>query len=1331
MSDHDVEAVATSTSKHKHPKHSSKGADPDLATPPSAASSSTSEHSHHSSHHEKRTHSSSHHHSRGSTRDSDSSSQNAPLPGAATTSPRGNASAMGGALTTANDVSDGAFPVSEASAVAAQAAVDAAASAAQTAAIIPKGGDHQGLEGSEHSHHSHSLKVHKRGRSRSDSQETSASSSAASSSSSDASGDETSSAVRKTKRPRNRRRRQQLRHPPPTASSNHTFSFSSDKAETTPPTIPVVPPKPKVIPPPEEQHNRVAELLETKLKVNDKWFVVTNSWFRKFRNYVKLEAQVSTPTTSSKPSKTTSSTPKTSPSNTTSATTQVESTSSESASATSSDMQPGPKNIETPGEIDNTDILHAGEILVDPKYGPRVRDGLQCDQDYVLVPSLVWELLLQWYGGSPSVPRWVIEEGGSKTLRIEVYPLFLKVMKMDKDGSPGTKSVVSCVVSKTITIQNLKSSAAKSLNVALGVDKLRIWSLQEKDQLKYLKKEDWTLERYSACSGNRFVLEVQKADGTWPHKEGGILSGIWGWTKRVLLLEDDYMSGGMKTGWSGGYSGGYISSTGFGTTWSSTSQSSSSWGSSNDTVPGKTNPGLCGLQNLGNTCFMNSAIQCLSNTALLTQYFLSDSYKKDLNTKNPLGMKGQIAEQYAKVIKLLWSGKYSSIAPRDLKWTIGKYAPQFNGFNQHDAHELVSFLLDGLHEDLNQITKRPYVEAVHGGTRPDIEVAKEAWEGHLRRDKSIIVNFFQGQLKSTLVCPDCKNVSITFDPFMYLSLPIPGEKNRKLHVITMRRGRAGTGYPSKRCYLVPKNGTIADLKTQVLGVEKIQNAVFSCVPQRMTRVTGILDETASLAELSDEDDFILAHEMPKTIPADSIIVHVLHRSPEGNFFNVLGIPFIVIIDKHSTGEQLYRKVWHIAKKYTIPMNPKAGVPRDPAFSDSDFSDPPQSSETESSESDDGGDKASHAEDRNKEGSHKDHHRREKGSTPKHSEGSHREESSHGSTRDHHRESRETSPTHKPNSRKRYPFWLSYVRVSGTLCSLCEYAEGCTGCRVGRSEHPAKSFPSQMLKAVAVDWKDLTVVQDNLLQVKSYADPTTPSSTVQRSITDCFSAFTVKEQLGPEDPWYCPTCKDHKQASKQLEIWKLPEILVIHFKRFAYTKLFRQKLMDDIAFPIDNFDLTHLVPPQEFKPVYELYAVSNHSGGIGGGHYTANCRNKDDNNWYNFNDSSCSITTSDSVSGPAAYLLFYQLKKEGGPLSESGATTDPSSANTALPPTSSRDNTDSTPQTADTTTPQQTESSSQTSTESSPKPATESSPKPSTEKPPKEKPSKGHKHKDSH
>ncbi|KAJ3615892.1 hypothetical protein Zmor_012219 [Zophobas morio] len=169
---------------------------------------------------------------------------------------------------------------------------------------------------------------------------------------------------------------------------------------------------------------------------------------------------------------------------------------------------------------------------------------------------------------------------------------------------------------------------------------------------------------------------------------------------------------------------------------------------------------------MGNTCYMNCVLQvkafpsyylcvilgylqCLCNLPSFPVYFLNNAIVPRLNRSNPLGTGGQNC--------------------------LIKFAPRFSGCEQHDAQEFLSFLLDGLHEDLNHPIScdRDSSDVSQGySVAEDAQLAELSWSKHKARNNSIVVDFFQGQFRSTLQCQACRHCSSSFTPFMFLSLPV-------------------------------------------------------------------------------------------------------------------------------------------------------------------------------------------------------------------------------------------------------------------------------------------------------------------------------------------------------------------------------------------------------------------------------------------------------------------------------------------------------------------------------------------------------------------------------
>lgn len=111
---------------------------------------------------------------------------------------------------------------------------------------------------------------------------------------------------------------------------------------------------------------------------------------------------------------------------------------------------------------------------------------------------------------------------------------------------------------------------------------------------------------------------------------------------------------------------------------------------------------------------------------------------------NPLGTKGKLVLSYSKLLNELWNKDSDTFSPNQLKTVVGEKNPMFQGYQQHDSQEFLNFLLDSLHEDLNRVYKKPYVELKESANRPDEEVALEHWHGHLKRNQSVIVDLMQG-----------------------------------------------------------------------------------------------------------------------------------------------------------------------------------------------------------------------------------------------------------------------------------------------------------------------------------------------------------------------------------------------------------------------------------------------------------------------------------------------------------------------------------------------------------------------------------------------------------
>ncbi|XP_035789024.1 ubiquitin carboxyl-terminal hydrolase 2-like isoform X5 [Anopheles albimanus] len=190
-----------------------------------------------------------------------------------------------------------------------------------------------------------------------------------------------------------------------------------------------------------------------------------------------------------------------------------------------------------------------------------------------------------------------------------------------------------------------------------------------------------------------------------------------------------------------------------------------------DSVRGR-KEGLCGLWNIGNTCFMNSIIQCLSHTRELTAFLRSQP-----STERGTNKDHRILAEYTKLIKDVWSGTQRSVNPSELKYAFSSKHRMYSGSAQQDAQEFLRFFLDSLHGALNVAVKRDPLGDIDDDMNNRVK-ADLLWNWYSKAENSMIKDLFVGQLRSTLKCTYCGTESTMFDPFWDLSLPLPSSNSR-------------------------------------------------------------------------------------------------------------------------------------------------------------------------------------------------------------------------------------------------------------------------------------------------------------------------------------------------------------------------------------------------------------------------------------------------------------------------------------------------------------------------------------------------------------------------
>ncbi|KAM3616885.1 uncharacterized protein V6R79_025436 [Siganus canaliculatus] len=201
-----------------------------------------------------------------------------------------------------------------------------------------------------------------------------------------------------------------------------------------------------------------------------------------------------------------------------------------------------------------------------------------------------------------------------------------------------------------------------------------------------------------------------------------------------------------------------------------------------------------GLSNLGNTCFFNAVIQNLSQTQLLRQTLNKVTEEKmSLNitptassTLEPLGVQldqpGSLTLAMCQLLNEIQESKKGVVTPRELFTQVCKKAARFKGFQQQDSQELLRYLLDGMRAEEIKRVSSAVTEALKDSEKsPDAEQLKKTVKEYEKNGfpKNFVDHVFGGELTSTVMCQQCKTVSVVTEMFLDLSLPVSDEAYRK------------------------------------------------------------------------------------------------------------------------------------------------------------------------------------------------------------------------------------------------------------------------------------------------------------------------------------------------------------------------------------------------------------------------------------------------------------------------------------------------------------------------------------------------------------------------
>ena len=648
--------------------------------------------------------------------------------------------------------------------------------------------------------------------------------------------------------------------------------------------------------------------------------------------------------------------------------------------------------------------------------------------------------------------------------------------------------------------------------------------------------------------------------------------------------------------------------------------------------------GLTGLTNLGNTSYMNSALQCLSNCFQLTKYFLTNLYNNELNNENKLGTGGKICETYRNLLKKMWMGGEETVNPIKFREIILKYMKYFDDYNQHDAYDFLIIFLDKLHEDLNRVTNKKYnLIQEKKQTESEEQAANRWWKNHINMEDSIIVNLFNGQFKNTITCCNCGNISVIYDPFISLNLPIPSGR----YLVDVKYFGYNLEYHEFNISITEQS-TCFDVSQKILenliNLEKNDKKRGKIIKKKKYNTKKKTNNNNSDNSNYDISDNINIIEL-LLVNEDKQIYKILSQN-ENIFYYIQEGYELVSYEKLCSNSEIDKieNIYIYLTKYTeenfmwiYPYIYKKYLIKYPLAIPIKSNNTPLYMLYEKISS-----------------------------FLKEIKLIKKENEIYNNLYD----------NLKIESEYKIGFLLylsiakNKLRNQFKICELLfnfynNDQKNSNNIRILDKYH-LNELCSEIKKKnkiniiiINVDLK-CEIELDLLPKIEKkknciFTDP-------KINLYDCLDLFTVEEKLTEENLYFCHKCKSKQQIMKKIDIYKEPYYLIICLKRFKDKQNNEKNFLDNlfnngknttfIDFPIKNLDLSTYVSNSDknYKSgKYNLIGIINHDGGTNFGHYTACCLNR--NKWYKFNDEIVSEINNNKIVNEAAYILFYQKSNQ--------------------------------------------------------------------------------------